>query len=1054
MATSISSSSGPPIRQQDEAVTRAIQTMFDNYNKGKLASQRSAGMGCMVLARATSSETVHTRLYEQKEQRMVASSWNSVKAAFGYKQDHASLYFHLHGVLFMVVPHLPPGSTGTLELQLNCTNDLMNPTVAKREIDLTKGPQAVYMAPDFTLPFTIDDLYFYYSLCIRETSATIPCSVLAFWRQSVDRKTACYEPQRTQDWMVKRLASPGMLRSKEHAQALIAAGYGSQEPVPRSLFVPDGSQMRIEQEVVGGSENKLQRIGNAPSAQPVLSGTALAALRERSSSMRVQAHWNGEQDNPTPSRTSFDMMAQPTIKNKPVAFFSGMTAQVDIPMVAQTDTPVVAANVVHQDVSAGSAFRVEGASFGGMATHLESQQATTGLGFSSAMFDFTKGSQDLQVVNAQLEQPAIVSCKEPFLAAKQIFKWDVKDPSPKQLTSIVLPWHLNTAASDFTIGPNMLSYFDAAVIEFSSHIIVPETIGANGELIMVWDEGDYLSSGINLNQATLSALPSTRVSAFSLSQSKEVIALTFTPKGLGEYLPLDSGHEGAEIGSLRVFVYFPLVTESTVQSFDCSLYVFARVLATNIMQPPRQLAQVDFGMKASSTFFPVVPVNQLLLSTQLDSTMKEGSGYFITFSPSSVFMQFGIMQPSLLCNIASNCHWWKGDCVFELHVNRTAFHSGVLVVGFGSVNSTLKQAKEIFSLTHTVCNLKHSQTFLIRATFSSWNGKNFLSAGRKESLPRPDHKARQRIFIAISEPLQSTRPGLKTVGMTFTLKSIENCELGGSVPLKPLFGHVAKGSSGLDFFFSEASRFDAERQTNPATRDLAPLNGMEQEAQVQISPREKFTYFMAQYIFKPPSEGRVLVLPCAPWSFNFQKEESILAVITNPLVSMCSSFAYWRGALRYRLVFHKQHDFYGSTTVQVLLESTGFPKAPGFYKGELPLSAGGGSHWCFNLGPNSESFAFEVEDDEYFSRRYTRQRDLGTAVSRMSTLCDRHGNLVFYLPPAESYTYAELYISAGPDFNFSVSHPPVATTEKASGKMEGSVYKLLPAGTGVYEEVR
>uniref|UniRef100_A0AAT9JAZ1 Polyprotein n=1 Tax=Sesamum torradovirus TaxID=3115803 RepID=A0AAT9JAZ1_9SECO len=1053
MTTLTSSSSGPPIPQQGEVVAQAIQKMFDTYNAGQLASQRSSGMGCMILARAQAASVVHTRLYDQGAQKAVAGLWNNAKALFGYKQDHASLYFHLHGVLFMVVPHLPPGSTGVLELQLNCSNDPLNPIVERREVDLTRGPQAVYMAPDFTIPFTIDDQFFYYSLIIRETSAIIPCSVLAYWRQSVERKTACYEVQKTQEWMIKRLASPGMLRSKEHAQALISSGYGTSQPVPKSLYQHDGTCMDIGQSQQDSRDSQqLQLLHNARKAKPVLAPEAAASLRERCASMRVQAHWNGEQDNPTPSRTSFDMLPPKSGPMRPSSLFTGMSAQVILPMVAQMDAPVVAANVSHLDVVSGNPVEIEGASFGGMATHYESLRTDTGLGFSSQMFDFTRGAQDLHTVDAQLEQPAIVSSKEPFLAAKQNFKWDVKDSAPKQLTSITLPWHLNTAESDFTIGPNMLSYFDAAVLEFSAHIVAPETMGANGELILVWDEGDYLQSGTNLNQATLSALPSTRVSAFSLSQSREITALTFTPLGLGEYLPLDSGHEGAEIGSLRVFVYFPLVTDSTVQCFHCSLHVFARVLATNVMQPPRQLAQTQFGMRPDSTFFPSLPVNQLLLSAKLDSTMQEGNGFFVTFSPSSVFMQYGIMQPSLLCNIASNCHWWKGDCVFELHVNKTAYHSGVLVVGFGSINSTLKKAKEVYSLTHTVCNLKHSQTFLIRATFNSWNGKNFLSAGRKESLPRPDHKVRQRIFVAVSEPLQSTSPGLKTAGMTLTLKSIENCELGGSVPLKPLFGHVAKGSSGLDFFFSEASRFDTETKTNPATRDLEPL--MEQEAQARISPREKFSYFMAQYLFKPPSEGRVLVLPAAPWSFSFSKDEMVQAVITNPLVSMCSSFAYWRGNLRYCLVFHKHPEFYGGSTVQVLLESTGFSKAPGFYKGELPLSAGGGPQWCFNLGPNSETFAFEVGDDEYFARRHTRPRDLSTAASRMSTLSDRLGNLVFYLPPAEAYTYAELYISAGPGFNLSVSHPPVATSEKASGKMEGSVYKLLPASTGLYEEAR
>nr|UZN89715.1 polyprotein [Squash chlorotic leaf spot virus] len=1044
------SNRGPPIPQQDKSVTEAINKLHDDLIAGKIASARAAGFGCMVLARAEAGKAVHTRLFQDELQKGLAKRWNDIKATFGYSKDHASLYFHLHGVLFMVVPHLGPSSSGTLTIELNCSNDILNPTVASKSLDLKLGPQAVFMAPDFTIPFTIDQTFFYYSIRVSETTATIPCSVMAFWKQSIDRKTACYDPQQTRSWFVKRLASRGMLKSKAQAEALIAASYGTSEPVPKLESPIGNGPLQIKE-----SQEEEPVATNVVSVSTGRNGSILLP-DARSSSMRVQPHFNSVEDSSLSRSSTFDFRENQPVRRNINNFFSGMTAQSGEP-----SKTTVAAEVINMPIRSGGGVAVEGKDFGAMATHSSQAFSNSGLGFSSEMFDFTFGQEDLETLDLVLEQPAIVSSNAPFIAAKKVFKWRVMDHATKEVCSILLPQHLNTKESNFTIGPNMLAYFDAAIIEFSAYVVAPQTVGANGELLLLWDEGNFLDGSVDKNQATLLGYPSIRISAFTMAQEGNRKALTFTPKGLGTFLPLDAGHEGAEIGTLRVFVNFPLRVGSTVQEFECSLYVYAKVLSTNIMQPPRMIAQTRTGMRPTSAFFPVIPVNQLLLSTMWDSTMSEGKGFLLTFSPSSVFMKQDIYQPSSLCNLAANCHWWTGDCVFELHVNKTAYHSGVLVAGFGSINSVIKEPKEIFSLTHAVCNINKAQTFTIRVRFESWNGKNFLSAGRKESLPRPDHKVRQRIYLAVSEALQSTLPGLKSVGVTLVLKSIENCEIGGSVPMKPIFGHVAGGSSGKDFFFSETSRFDTTQ--NPVTRDLQPAcedkilpphpAKTQMSAQVLVPLREKFTYYVPQYIWRSSEAGRVLVLPCAPWSCSFKKEEPVQAVITNPWVGLCSNFVYWRGSIAYRLIFYKKEDFFGSSLVQVLLESTGFPKEPGLYAGSEPLSTGGGLSWSFNLGPNQSIFDFIVEDDEYFARRYTRLRELKSAASRMSTLSDRHGNLVFYLPPPEAYYTAELHVAAGPDMNFSVSHPPVATTKKSSGPMEGNVYELLPASSGVYTEV-
>lgn len=1024
MSTSTSFSSGPPLPTQDEKLSASIVQVLEAYHAGTRLSKMKNGGGSMVLVRAKGGQPVHTRLYDPDEQKKVVTLWSSLKSKIQTtKQDAGNLYFHLHGVLFLMVPHVSEDNVGEVEISLQCNNDPLNHLIEKRTLSLASGPQAVLMFPTFTIPFTLDQIFFYYSVRVVGTFARVPCSVLAFWRQSVERKTVVYRKEVTQTWMLEKLAMPRFLNSIDQAKALLASAYGTSEQLTHGQqasydLLTEQESLRLQSEV------QEREVHTTKGSISTLSDTSL-----RSQSMRIHSTLNKMED---PASFSF-------FPFKP-------TGSSDAPKMAQMDA-TIANNLQESVLSSGSIAIAQGEDFGAMATHSRLTVEQNALACTSEMFDFTTLSTSQEPVLLELEQPAIVSSQKPFLVARKVFDWKESHPACAQLTSLTLPWHLNTEDSQFALGTTMLSYFDAALIQFTAQVSTATTAGANGQIVMYWDEGDFLDpASSHINHATLFATNGLFISAYSLSdihEKQSTKVLTFTPQGLGEYLPLDKGHEGSEIGSLRINVVHPLKVDSTVQKFQCTLTVYAKVLATNIMQPQRAFAQFQEGVGQDAARFASLPVNQLILSKVWTTSMPVGDGFTVTFSPTSVFKQHQNMQPSLVSCIAANCRWWTGDCVFEIAFDKTMFHGGAIVIAFGSLDSVVHRYQEMFALTHTVCNLSKGSLFQCRVSFQSWNGKNFLAAGRRESLPRPDHKTRQRIFFSVAEVLQSSKAGLQQVGVTVTLKSIENCWLGGGVPLKPLIGHAQKGSSGRDFFFSELDRIVDKPVAKP--KYVPPRLA-------QSTIREKFSYFCNQYVWEPREDARVLVLPCAPWSHKFSEGEGIVEVITNPLIAMCSCFTYWRGSLQYNLTFFRDGEP-SSTTVQVMFENTGFPKDPGFYKGVKPLTAGGGTNWHFTMGPNQTSFSFSVEDDQYLKRRHTRRRNLADAVSRISTISDRLGNLVLYLPPSTEYTSAQLSVKPGPDFNFSVTHPPTATNENISGKIEGSVYALTPGPNGYVEIV-
>nr|YP_001976156.1 coat protein Vp26 [Tomato marchitez virus] len=211
----------------------------------------------------------------------------------------------------------------------------------------------------------------------------------------------------------------------------------------------------------------------------------------------------------------------------------------------------------------------------------------------------------------------------------------------------------------------------------------------------------------------------------------------------------------------------------------------------------------QYGMKAGQTYFPRFPTNQVLLHYNWGTSSPMGTTLVSIFSPSGIYESDGTLQPSLLGNIARNCKWWTGTCVFEICIEKTLFHSGSLAIGLGTLNTKMTNAHDIFNMPHVVCNLEMGRKFRFRCSITNWNGKNLLSTGRKSSLPRPQHFSHLRLFATVMKPLVSTSIHLDSVGVTVQLKCLENLTLGGTVSVKPIYGHWTKGKSSVDFLFSE-----------------------------------------------------------------------------------------------------------------------------------------------------------------------------------------------------------------------------------------------------------
>ncbi|WEU75086.1 polyprotein [Burdock mosaic virus] len=656
------------------------------------------------------------------------------------------------------------------------------------------------------------------------------------------------------------------------------------------------------------------------------------------------------------------------------------------------------------------------------------------------LFDFTSSVVDQDFKELDIIQPAIVRSNEFFEVSVHEFSWKPTDTMCKQLLSISLPEVFNQANPMKPAGVELLRYFDAGVVEFEAEVNLSSSFAVTGELVLIWDEGDVLGArGEIINQASLLTTGYMIVGANPSNHP----TLKFTPVGIGKYLPFDTTVSSSRIGSLRLYVLYPVVSADPTISFPGHVHLRAKILSTNIMQPPRLVAQVGAGMPIGEARIPEIPCSQIIASTVWPTTSEMGESLACTFSPSSVFEQNGILQPSLLCNIFRNCKWWTGECEFELHVDKSVFHSGALGIGFGTITSILTSPYDIFNTAHVIANLGDHSTYRFSIAITSWNGKNLFTTGRKSSLPKLGHQALLRIFMTVVKPLVTTNPALKSVNFHLMLKRIKNMVLGGSTPIRPVFGHWKEGKSGTDFFYSESDGPQAELLAELLKKNLPSEVKPRTLLEAQMTLRRKLGGSVKQYIVTAiDPEKRYLVIPVAPWSYEFKKQKIVTSEV-NPLIDICSSFLYWSGSLRYTIILHrKQASANAGGVITVCYESSGYPIEPGLHTGKQPLASGGGKHWNFSFGATSLVHSFVVTDDKLFQRRFTRYHKFDKEKSRLDTLSDRLGNLIIYLPSEQIVNQVEIQVALGPDFRFSRVRVPTPASEKVVGDMESHMYTL------------
>nr|WLD05461.1 polyprotein [Potato rugose stunting virus] len=1244
--------------QQQPSHKELLEALFQAGDAALNSAKRRTGAGCLAVVRSKQGETTVTDLFDANETKKVNAAWNPLKAYFGRKPDVNNLYFHLHGVLFVMVPHVAAGSPGEVEITLCSTNDITRPTLQSKSFRLGEGPQAVIMSADHCLPLLDDSCNFFYTTRTMDTTAKVPCSVMAIWKQEISAKAGSYNPQEVHAWFIKKLSMPEFLRDKHQAASLLSTVYGTgSSRVSSGTNSLISSSMRVASLDAGPSLERSSSVhpslrflpaqvplSSEPSSSRASDDHPLAekevvAHRDQALARRHQGI-NQLEDHlasflsPTPqgptgsyditehefalcfynhgpplnftSIVKFDnMLREVYFGGRPIPmhpffpqgisdmlFFLKPSLMVEMKKVLvkhlyrstkglsalpsvfelhrslalslaqggsrkpfwhlsfeepQTDLvhPIldfVASfergdelsfckshlNLSGQELEAverlhharalhqvgddlfhecyeesfdewvmsshdkcklliaqgpgGGEGECSAPMEGGEGAHNivedlivtkqshdsdtffecgNDLQASSNPAAPSFLLDDSEASNDIfdfssdysveQMQCVELQQPAIVSSNQKFLVESKTFSWNTTDTDSTNLLKVSIPGVLSQTSNVNAVGPNLLRYFDAAVLRFGAFVTVPRTLSSTGDLILIWDEGSLVSAyGKNVNKATLCACPHVIVSAHSAERCSPQKFLYFVPLGIGSFVPLDLGHAGSHIGTLSVYVLNQLKTMSVITKFTCTVQIYVTVLSTNIMQPQRVLAQSQLGMSPSKTTFPLLPLKQLIVSTDWDTTHEAGSGALVTFSPVGVFESLGVLQPSLMCNLAINCHWWRGVCNFIVRFNKTAFHSGRVAIGFGTLNTQLSQHQDIFSLPHVVLDLNQGEIFKFSVSMRNWNGVNLLSAGRKNSLPRPDHQSLQRIFISILEPLQCTQGGLSAVTMMLFLDSISGCELGGVVPIKPVMGHNSKGSSGVDFLFHEADILSpalaAMRMSTPKQTQDDDQSKYKLQPQAPMVPtRSKFSFWSLQYTISPQATKRTLVIPATCWLYNFPKESGILTSPVSPMTGFTNAFVYWKGSLEFKIIVHRR-----TTTstcggvMSVAFESTGYPKEPGLYAATMPISNGGGLQWGEQYGIVSNEVTFTIEDDEFFQRRFTRQFAMGAGASRISTLSDKLGLLIIVLPDRDFYNQIEIYVKPGRDFSFIRPHPPVPVATAVFGEMEGNVYSLLP----------
>ncbi|UBS89879.1 polyprotein [Codonopsis torradovirus A] len=685
---------------------------------------------------------------------------------------------------------------------------------------------------------------------------------------------------------------------------------------------------------------------------------------------------------------------------------------------------------------------------------------------SNELFDFTSSVVEMDFKALEVTQPVVVTSQSQFEVGIFEFNWKTTDQMCTQLLEVALPQAFNQKENLRPAGVELLKFFDAGILEFEAEVNISSSMAVTGELILIWDEGDIFGGfKETINQASLLAATHMVAGANSPNTGK----MKFTPTGVGEFIPFDPSITSSRLGSLRLYVLFKMECDSAVTSLPGHIHLRARMLSTNIMQAPRIAPQFVGGMPIKEASLKEVNCSQVLMSSSWPTTAPMGETFCLTFSPASVFEQDGNLQPSMLCNLFRNCKWWTGECEFQLHFDRSVYHSGSIGIGFGTVASTLSTTYDIFNTTHVIANLAEHSTFRFCVSMRSWNGKNLFSTGRKSSLPRLDHQALMRIFVTVIKPLVSTNSALTSVNFYLMLKKIRNLVVGGSTPIRPVFGHWQKGKSGTDFFYSETDGpqdallaemlkqnlpTSTPAKTTPSTSDR---NAGKLEA--QISVREKVGGWATQYtIPKIEAEKRYFVMPVAPWSYQFK--EGVVVSRTNPYIDVCSSFLYWKGSIRYTFILHrKQSSANVGGVMSVAFESSGYPIEPGIYAGKQPLATGGTRHWNFTFGVGNLIHSLVVEDDGFFRCRHTRAHKFDATKSRNDTLADRLGNLMVYLPSPEVINQVEIQIALGSDFQFSCTRLSTPASEKVVGDMtphinalENGAFKSLAQEKSLFEK--
>ncbi|UEP18558.1 MAG: polyprotein [Physalis torrado virus] len=670
-------------------------------------------------------------------------------------------------------------------------------------------------------------------------------------------------------------------------------------------------------------------------------------------------------------------------------------------------------------------------------------------------FDFGEEMMEDAPIQLELQQPACVASKEFFHVGVFEFNWRKSANVAQELLALALPAALFSKKKETSMGSQMLKYYDAASLIFKVILYISGMGAVSGQLALVWDECNALNRTKEfVNIATVYASKHHLVSASEQSSGDFI----FTPQGIGTFIPLDPAAGVPDLGSIRIFVTHPLASATELESIPCHVHLSCKVVSTNIMQPPRLRGQAHFGMLPGVTHFPRFPTNQVLLHYNWGTTAAMGTTLVSVFSPSGIYESDGTLQPSLLGNIARNCKWWRGTCVFEICVEKTLFHSGSLAIGLGTLATEMATAHDILNMPHVVCNLEVGRRFQFKCSLTNWNGCNLLSTGRKSSLPRPKHQAHMRLFATVMKPLVSTSVHLDTVGVTVQLKRIEDLQLGGSISVKPIYGHWTKGKSAVDFLFSEMNltqrkELEKLRKENvEAYDDKGKKKDKEKVGQVALGLREKFSYGAVQYFCSAWKDtSRLVVLPCAPWSVRFSPTSPVKEAITCPFIDWCSSFCYWSGSLEYTLIIHRVQ---GSNNIggvlNVALDTSGYPFSYGVAEGAHVLSAGGGSKWNFSYGVTTNIFSFVVQDDKFFPRRYTKAREFDSKSSRIVSLQDKLGLLLINLPPVDLISSIEIMVKPGPDFRLELAQPPLANHEKYLGDMQTHTYQY----TSDFSELR